>query len=292
MHRAAVEERCKHWVQVPSDAKRREDLNKSVAATLSALGCTYLDLLVIEWPCHWAPGTKDADPSGDGAATWSAMEALVAAGSVKQLGVAHHGLGDVEALLDAAKSAKPVVNMLELHPLCSQRKLVGQLLRKAHPPLTPSHQPLPHPLSCTFRQCVCVLYMGLGSSSNALAMSSLYRRPGARENSACPCSSSTPPTAAVPPASAVIYWRSAVQPGSPGLGCVGSWRLASLDAEPTVMSQPSRGAVGSHNGACPPECEQEHPASHHMHPVHLHAAAPCLRCLPARLRSRCCSDCM
>lgn len=158
MHRAAVEERCKHWVQVPSDAKRREDLNQSVAATLSALGCTYLDLLVIEWPCHWAPGTKDADPSGDGAATWSAMEALVAAGSVKQLGVAHHGLADVEALLDAAKSAKPVVNMLELHPLCSQRKLVGQLLRKAHPPLTPSHQPLPHPLSCTFRQCVCVCY--------------------------------------------------------------------------------------------------------------------------------------
>lgn len=59
------------------------------------------------------------------------MEALVAQGSVRQLGVAHHSLGDVEALLEAASTAKPVVSLLELHPLCSQRKLVGQLLRKA-----------------------------------------------------------------------------------------------------------------------------------------------------------------
>lgn len=58
----------------------------------------------------------------------------MAQGSVRQLGVAHHGLGEVEALLEAAKTAKPVVNMIELHPLCSQRKLVGQLLRKVLPP--------------------------------------------------------------------------------------------------------------------------------------------------------------
>eukprot|EP00892_Ulva_mutabilis_P001039 jgi/Ulvmu1/10936/UM007_0115.1 len=121
--------------KVPSDAKRPDDLKKSVAATLTALSCTYLDLLVLEWPCNWEPGTQDTDPSADPAATWTAMEGLVADGSVRQLGVAHHGLSDVEALLESAKSAKPVVNMLELHPLCSQRKLVGQLLRKGVVPV-------------------------------------------------------------------------------------------------------------------------------------------------------------
>lgn len=135
--------------QVPSDAKRPEDLKKSVAATLSDLGCTYLDLLAIEWPCSWEPGTQNPDPSADSAATWAAMEALVAHGSVRQLGVAHHGLGQVEALLEAATTAKPVVNLLELHPLCSQRKLVGQLLRKARP--APPCAPVQHKRAASCR---------------------------------------------------------------------------------------------------------------------------------------------
>lgn len=120
-------------LQIPSDLKRPDDVKKSVAATLSALACTYLDLLVIEWPCTWAPGTTETDPNANVPATWAAMEELVAQGQIRQLGVAHHGLGEVEALFDGAKTAKPVVDMLELHPLCSQRKLVGQLLRKVCP---------------------------------------------------------------------------------------------------------------------------------------------------------------
>lgn len=61
--------------------------------------------------------------------TWATMEALVDTGSVKQLGLANFGLVDVEGLLEAAR-VKPVCDMVELHPLLSQRKLVGTLLRK------------------------------------------------------------------------------------------------------------------------------------------------------------------
>jgi len=57
------------------------------------------------------------------------MEQLVDAGLVKQIGVSNFSISQVEALLAQCR-IKPVCNQVELHPLNSQRKLVGTLLRK------------------------------------------------------------------------------------------------------------------------------------------------------------------
>lgn len=115
-----------------NDSKAPAALDAAVRAHVSQLACGHLDLLLIHWPATWRPGSHDDDPDTTLVATWAAMEALVAEGLVKQLGVANFSLAAVEGLLETAK-VKPAVNMVELHPLLSQRKLVGTLLRKVCP---------------------------------------------------------------------------------------------------------------------------------------------------------------
>ena len=61
------------------------------------------------------------------------MEALVDEGLVCHIGVSNFNLQQVEDLLAQAR-VKPVVNQVELHPLLSQRKLVGTCLRKVSVP--------------------------------------------------------------------------------------------------------------------------------------------------------------
>jgi hypothetical protein len=49
-------------VQLWNDSKRPEDVRKVVDTTIATLKCSYLDLLLIEWPQAWKPGTQEADP--------------------------------------------------------------------------------------------------------------------------------------------------------------------------------------------------------------------------------------
>ena len=51
-------------------------------------------------------------------------------GVVQQIGLWDCALEQTEAMLEHAKLVKPVCNMVELHPLHSQRRLVGTLRRK------------------------------------------------------------------------------------------------------------------------------------------------------------------
>ena len=61
------------------------------------------------------------------------MEELVREGKVRHLGVANFGLSQVDRVLKVA-AIKPVVNQIELHPLLSQRKLVGGCRRRVRTP--------------------------------------------------------------------------------------------------------------------------------------------------------------
>ena len=58
-----------------------------------------------------------------------AMESLVDAGLVRTIGVSNFNISEVEHLLSKAR-IPPAVNQVELHPLLSQRKLVGTCSRK------------------------------------------------------------------------------------------------------------------------------------------------------------------
>lgn len=118
---------------------RPEDVRPSCERTLKDLGLKHLDLYLIHWPEAWLPdktpgsllppGVPEADTSVTIEQTWSAMEALVDTGLVRAIGVSNFSLAQVEAILAVCR-IKPAVNQVELHPLLSQRKLVGVLFRK------------------------------------------------------------------------------------------------------------------------------------------------------------------
>lgn len=100
-------------------ASDADGLHNAVQTVLQDSKCGHIDVLLI------------SASAASLSAAWSAAESLVAPGGVKQLGVAD---GTLEAVEELAQSAdvKPVCNLVELHPMHSQRRLVGTLMRKVH----------------------------------------------------------------------------------------------------------------------------------------------------------------
>jgi alcohol dehydrogenase (NADP+) len=114
------------WItsKIWNDAHRAPAVKASIEKSIADLQCAYLDLALVHWPDAWIPGTEMPDPEASLRETWQALEAAVDAGLVRHLGVSNFGLKALEGLLSWAR-IKPVVNQIELHPLLSQRKLVG-----------------------------------------------------------------------------------------------------------------------------------------------------------------------
>jgi D-xylose reductase len=133
--------------------------------TLSDLGLDYLDLYLIHFPIplkfvpietRYPPGwvfdpaaprpRMELDPVPL-AETWWAMEDLVRAGLVRQIGVCNFGTALLRDLL-ASASIRPAVLQVELHPYLTQEKLLRfcrgqQIAVTAFSPLgAPSYVPL------------------------------------------------------------------------------------------------------------------------------------------------------
>ena len=92
-------------------------VEQSCDAILSKLNISSLDLFSIEWPMQVNKSITIED-------AWKQMEELVKKGKVKSLGVCNFSVLAVENLVKACE-IKPFVNEVELHPMLSQRKLVG-----------------------------------------------------------------------------------------------------------------------------------------------------------------------
>ena len=80
------------------------------------------------YPPEWLHDPKGPRPRMEPAAvplaeTWGAMEELVAAGLVRNIGVCNYGVGLMRDLLSYAK-VKPAVLQVELHPYLTQEKLL------------------------------------------------------------------------------------------------------------------------------------------------------------------------
>ncbi|KAK8858672.1 hypothetical protein IAR55_002901 [Kwoniella newhampshirensis] len=131
-----------------------EGINK----TLSDLGLDYLDLYLVHWPVKTnskgnhplfptkPDGSRDIDWSWDQADTWKQMEAVLASGKVKAIGVSNAGIPILEHLAKTAK-VQPAVNQVELHPYNPQHKLVEYcqshgILLEAYSPLGSTSSPL------------------------------------------------------------------------------------------------------------------------------------------------------
>jgi alcohol dehydrogenase (NADP+) len=84
--------------------------------SLSRLGLSYIDLYLMHWPVAGNEGASVQPPLAD---TWRDMEALVAAGLVRALGVSNFSVRKLEALLAAPRQRPVSVVQAEVCSLCA-----------------------------------------------------------------------------------------------------------------------------------------------------------------------------
>jgi Aldo/keto reductase family len=103
-------------LQVSGPTAAPEHAAQRVEQSIRNLGVRAVNLVLVE-------------ASDRTAATWATLEPLVESGVILSLGLAGATLEQTVGLAEGV-SVMPVVNLVELHPLHSQRKMVGHLLRK------------------------------------------------------------------------------------------------------------------------------------------------------------------
>ena len=136
-----------------NDAHAPELVRPALEKTLSDLGVDVLDLYLIHWPVVFAPGVQFAGKAGQYASldevpiieTWRAMEACVAQGLVRNLGVCNFSVKKLDALRQQA-AIKPVMNQIELHPYLQQTAMLEYcrqhgILLTAYSPLGSGDRP-------------------------------------------------------------------------------------------------------------------------------------------------------
>ncbi len=120
---------------------RREHVRAACERTLRDLGVDYVDLYLIHFPIalkfvpfeqryppEWFFDPDAAEPSMEVdavslAETWQAMEELVEAGLVRQIGVCNYNSGLLHDLMAYAK-VKPAMLQVESHPYLTQERLL------------------------------------------------------------------------------------------------------------------------------------------------------------------------
>lgn len=103
--------------------------------SLAALGLDYVDQFLVHWAVGMNPagdddrfprlpdGARDITWDHDHTATWRAMEALLATGKTRSIGVCNYSVPYLEQLLKTA-TVVPAVNQIENHPALPQQEVV------------------------------------------------------------------------------------------------------------------------------------------------------------------------
>ncbi|OOF96767.1 hypothetical protein ASPCADRAFT_129836 [Aspergillus carbonarius ITEM 5010] len=111
-----------------------ENVEAAVDKSLADLQTDYLDLYLIHWPVAFSYSTTTIQPINEQTGlidvvdvpirdTWAAMEALVARGKIRSIGVSNFTRETIEELLKTA-TIPPAVNQIEAHPYLQQRDLL------------------------------------------------------------------------------------------------------------------------------------------------------------------------
>lgn len=113
---------------------RPELVDGALKVTLKNLKLDYLDLYLIHWPVSYKEGDELFPMGPDGKTfifsdadyvdTWKAMEKLVDAGLVKNIGLSNFNPKQVQRVLDVAR-IKPACNQIECHAYLHQSKLTA-----------------------------------------------------------------------------------------------------------------------------------------------------------------------
>ncbi len=130
---AGVLRRDQLWItsKLWNDCHDPRHVRPALERTLRDLQVDHLDLYLIHWPAVHRPGVTlpsgpqdliplEAMPLAD---TWGAMEALVEAGLVRQIGVSNLTAPKLAALLAHAR-LPPALNQVERHPYLQQWELL------------------------------------------------------------------------------------------------------------------------------------------------------------------------
>ncbi|KAA8895801.1 aldo-keto reductase [Sphaerosporella brunnea] len=114
-----------------NNARRRADVESALDESLRKLGTHYLDLYLVHWPVNFASGPSQFPRTAAGrielaevpiGETWAAMEALLATGKVRAIGVSNFNERRLDELLATAEVV-PAVNQIEAHPWLQQEPL-------------------------------------------------------------------------------------------------------------------------------------------------------------------------
>ena len=115
-----------------SNRHGQERVEGSLRESLSNLALDYLDLYLIHWPIPIKPSVNFPTSAADFedpasvpiASTWAGMEAALAAGLTRHIGVSNFSRRKLEELL-AHCNVRPEVNQIERHPLLQQPELIA-----------------------------------------------------------------------------------------------------------------------------------------------------------------------
>jgi alcohol dehydrogenase (NADP+) len=115
-----------------NDCHEPEEVRPALERTLEDLGLEQLDLYLMHWPVAQRRGVAMPSSAADQyglaqvplAATWAAMEDLVAAGLTRHIGVSNFSRTKLMALAAKAR-IQPEVLQVERHPLLQQNDLLS-----------------------------------------------------------------------------------------------------------------------------------------------------------------------
>ncbi|CAG8293116.1 unnamed protein product [Penicillium olsonii] len=105
------------------------DVERALDNSLQDLDTTYVNLLLMHYPCTFKRGSDRFPRDADGRMihgdttyldTWRAMEKLTKSGKVKAIGVSNFSKGEIETLINKS-STVPAVHQMEVHPYLQQK---------------------------------------------------------------------------------------------------------------------------------------------------------------------------
>ena len=131
---AGTVQRQELWItsKLWNDCHEPQEVRPALERTLGDLGLEQLDLYLMHWPVAQRRGVAMPSSAADQfglaqvplAATWAAMEDLVAAGLTRHIGVSNFSRTKLMALAASAR-IQPEVLQVERHPLLQQNDLLS-----------------------------------------------------------------------------------------------------------------------------------------------------------------------
>jgi len=101
--------------KVAAEHKTYESATKSIDESLMKMGLSYLDMMIIHSPQPWAEVNQSSNRYfEENRQVWKAMEAALAAGKVRAIGVSNFLKEDIDSLWETAV-VKPMVNQVLCH---------------------------------------------------------------------------------------------------------------------------------------------------------------------------------